>query len=141
MTSYKILASVLTLGVWGRRLLTVTMHFCALLSSTQNRYFWIIHKIHRKNLCSSLFLIRLQFCGPATLLKKNPTQVLSCEIRKLFKNNYFEEHLRTSASKLYLKRDSNTGVFLWILRIIQEHLFCKGSTKVWFWNTCVGVSL
>ena len=33
-----------------------------------------------------------------------------------------------SASKLYLKRDSNTGVFPWILWIIQEHLFCRGST-------------
>ena len=57
----------------------------------------------------------MQFWGPATLLKKTPTQVLSCEICKLFKNNYFEEHLWMSASKLYLKRDCNTGVFLWTL--------------------------
>ena len=52
---------------------------------------------------------------PATLLKKAPTQVFSCEICKLFKKNYFEEHLWMSASKLYLKRDYNTGVFLWTL--------------------------
>ena len=51
-------------------------------------------------LCWSLFLIKLQFWGPATLLKKTPTQVLSCEICKLFKNNYFEEHLWMSGSKL-----------------------------------------
>ena len=47
------------------------------------------------------------------------TQVLSCEVYKLLKNNYFEEHLRMSASKLYLEKDSNTGTFLWILGIIQ----------------------
>ena len=35
--------------------------------------------------------------------------MFSCEIYKLFKNNYFEEHLWTSASKHYLKRDSNSG--------------------------------
>ena len=37
-----------------------------------------------------------------------------------------------------LKRDSNTGFFLWILRIISEHLFRRGSTNGWkcfFWRT------
>ena len=52
-----------------------------------------------KSLCWSLFLIKLQFWGPATLLKKTPTQVLSCEICKLFKSNNFEEHLWVFASK------------------------------------------
>ena len=33
--------------------------------------------------------------------------MLSCEICEIFKNNYFEEHLWTTASKLYLKRDSD----------------------------------
>ena len=75
---------------------------------------------------------------PATLLKKTSTQVLSCEICKLFKNNYFEEHLWTSTSQLYLKRDSNIGVFLWILWIIQEHLFCRGSTNGWLWTPVRG---
>ena len=58
------------------------------------------------------FLIKLQFWGPAT-------QVLSCKICKLFKSNYFEEHLSTSASKVYLEGDSNTGVFLWNLWLIH----------------------
>ena len=50
--------------------------------------------------------------------------MLSCELCEIFKNSYIEEHLRKTASKLYLNRDSNTGVFLEILRIcIQEHLF------------------
>ena len=78
----------------------------------------------------------MQFWGPATLLKKTPTQVLSCEICKLFKNNYFEEHLWMSASKLYLKRDYNTGVFLWTLLFkntyFVEDLQTAGSeTSVW----------
>ena len=51
-------------------------------SSTQNRCFWTIHKIRSKYLCWSLFLIKLQFWGLATLLKKSPTQMLSCEIYK-----------------------------------------------------------
>ena len=82
-------------------------------------------KFTKKYLCWSLFLIRLQFWEPETLLQKTPTQVLSREIYKLFKNNYFEEH----PSKRYLKRDSNTVAFLWILWIIQEHLSSRGSTN------------
>ena len=82
--------------------------------------------------------MRLQFWEPATLLKKTLTQLFSCEIYKLFKNNYFEEHLWTSAPKLYLKRDSNTGGYLWILWIVQEHLFCWGSMNGSFWNTSAG---
>ena len=97
-------------------------------SSTQNRCFWIIHKIHSKiPVLESLFnkVAVLRACK----LKKTPTQVLSREIYKLFKNNYFEEHLWNPASKHYLKRDSNTVAFLWILWIIQEHLFSRVSTN------------
>ena len=46
-----------------------------------------------KSLCWSLFLIKLQFWRPATLFKKTLTLLLSCETCKLFKSNYFEEHL------------------------------------------------
>ena len=89
-----------------------------------------------KHLCCCLFLIKSQFWGPETLLRKTPTEVLSSEIWKIFKNNFFEEHLWSTASKLYLKRD--TGVFMWILWIIQEHQFCIASTNGWFWNTSAG---
>ena len=37
--------------------------------------------------------------------------MLSCKIYEIFKDN-FEEHLSTTASNFYLKRDFNTGVFL-----------------------------
>ena len=35
--------------------------------------------------------------------KENPTQVFSCEICEIFKNIYFEEHLRTTAYQLLKK--------------------------------------
>ena len=34
----------------------------------------------------------------------------------------------------FLKRDFNADLFLWILRIIQEHSFCRASTNGWFFN-------
>ena len=34
-----------------------------------------------------------------TLLKRDSNTILSCEICEIFKNVYFEEHLRTTASK------------------------------------------
>ena len=98
----------------------------------------MIDRIHRKKLMLESLLIKLQFWESATLLKKALTHTFSSEICKLFKNNYFEEHLRSSSFKPYLKRDSNKGVFLWILWIIQEHLFCKGSINGCFWNTSAG---
>ena len=35
------------------------------------------------------------------LKEKTPTRVFSCEIREIFKNNHFEEHLQTAASGVY----------------------------------------
>ena len=38
----------------------------------------------------------------ATLFKKEtPTQMFSCEYCEIFKSTYFDEHLRTAASKEY----------------------------------------
>ena len=51
-----------------------------------------------KHLCWSLFLIKLLAFRPGTLFKETPTPVFSSEICKIFKNTYFEEHLRTTAS-------------------------------------------
>ena len=56
-----------------------------------------------KHLCCNLCLIKLQFWRPATLLKKTPTQGLSCEICEIFKNKLFEEHLWETSCKLSLK--------------------------------------
>ena len=37
---------------------------------------------------------------PATLLKETPTKVFSSEYCEIFKNTYFEENLRTTASAI-----------------------------------------
>ena len=39
--------------------------------------------------------------------KETPTQVFSCEISEIFKNTYFEEHLRTTTSDCELNRNSS----------------------------------
>ena len=47
-----------------------------------------------KQLCRSIFLIKLQVWRPATLLKRDSTQVFSCEYCEIFKNTFFTEHLQ-----------------------------------------------
>ena len=42
----------------------------------------------------------LQHSRPAYSLKETPTQVFSCEYCKIFKNTYFEENLRATASAI-----------------------------------------
>ena len=41
--------------------------------------------------------MRKGYSRPVTLLKRDSTQVFSSEISEIFKNNYFEKHLRTTA--------------------------------------------
>ena len=50
-------------------------------------------KFTGKNLCQSLFLIKLQ-AWPATLLKKETlAHVFSCEFCEISKNTFFTEHV------------------------------------------------
>ena len=42
--------------------------------------------------------MKLQAFSLQVFFKKTPTQVLSCEVCKTFKNTYFEEHLQMTAS-------------------------------------------
>ena len=58
--------------------------------------------VRGKNLCWIFLFIKLQAFRPANLLKKTPTQVFSCEIWKILKNTYFEEHLQTPACVSWL---------------------------------------
>ena len=51
----------------------------------------------RKQMCWSLFLIKMQACLCWSLFL-TPTQMFYCEICEIFKNTYFEEHVRTIAS-------------------------------------------
>ena len=57
-----------------------------------------------KHLCCNHLLTKLHFWGFETLLKKIQRQIVSSEICKSFKNNYFEEHLWENVSKLFKKR-------------------------------------
>ena len=41
-----------------------------------------------KHMRWSLLLTKLQTFGPATLLRKTPTQVFSCEVCEIFKKNF-----------------------------------------------------
>ena len=76
-----------------------------------------IAKFPGKQLCWSLFLIKLQAFSPVALLKEIPTQVFFCAYCELLKNIYFEKHLRTAAlpfnlviylfSAVFLNRDFN----------------------------------
>ena len=43
--------------------------------------------------------------------------------------------LQALGTAVLLKRDSNTGFFLSILGIIQEHLFRRESMNSWFWKS------
>ena len=49
-------------------------------------------------MCWSLFLIKLQAFSPPK--KVTPTPVFSCERCEIFKNTYFEKHLRMAAPEL-----------------------------------------
>ena len=44
------------------------------------------------------------------LIKLFSTEVFSCEYSEIFKNNYFEKHLRTAASQLAMIVQSKEGI-------------------------------
>ena len=55
-------------------------------------------KLTRKHLCPRLFLINLQPSGLNFIKKETPTQVFSNECCEIFKNTFFIQHLRWTAS-------------------------------------------
>ena len=68
------------------------------LQSLEENVFWFFFtsaNFTGKHLCWSLFLIKLHTLRSATLLKRDS--------KKIFKNAYFEEHLRTNASNIYFE--------------------------------------
>ena len=59
----------------------------------------------------------------ATLLKKkSSTQVFSFEYCKIFKNTYFEEHLRTAASEFRIENPLNFDYLVQIIFFFAHHL-------------------
>ena len=76
-----------------------------------------------KHLLRSFFLIKLQVWSPVIVLRETPIQVFPCEYCKIFRNTYFEEHLRTTASAFPSKsmiRGFNTKI---------KHKINKNSAK------------
>ena len=71
-------------------------------SCSVKKVFLEISQNSQENTCArDSFLIKLQ-----TLLKKESlAQVFSCEFWKISKNNFFTEHIRTTAAKNSLKND------------------------------------
>ena len=58
-------------------------------------------KFSEKHLCQSLLFNKVAGLRTASLLKKTLAQVFSCEFWEIFKNNYFEKHLRMVASDIF----------------------------------------
>ena len=79
-----------------------------------------------EHLCWSLFLTKFF----TDFIKNTPTQVFSCEICKIFKNTSF---YRTPPVAASVKRDSNTGVYLWNLRNFWGHFFWQNNSGSCFW--------
>ena len=74
-----------------------------------------------KHLCSVSFLIKLQPDACNTIEKETLAQVFSCEIFEISKNNFFTEHLRTTASDcLKIKY-----LITYKLNLIKTDLLCQ----------------
>ena len=58
-----------------------------------------ISQVSQESLFNKVTVLRA-----ATLLKKTPTQVLSCEICRIFKNNYFDEICELLRRNVFNKR-------------------------------------
>ena len=54
-------------------------------------------KFTGNHLCQSLYFNKIADLRPATLDSGTLAQVFSCEFCKIFKNNFFTEHLSTTA--------------------------------------------
>ena len=80
-----------------------------------------ISQISQENMCWSLFLIKFK--------KETSTQVFSCEICEIYKNTYFEEHLRTIASDTPLSLKASLKEL--INAKINVCGFSKGSSCKW----------
>ena len=65
-----------------------------------------VEKFTEKHCTKVSFLIKLQAEACKLIKKEILAQVFPCEFCEIFKNTYFEEHLRTAASVCYVSRAS-----------------------------------
>ena len=96
--------------------------------SVRKVFLKIWQKFTGNHLCQSLFLIKLQADACNFIKNKTLAQVFSCEFCQIFKNTYFVEHLRTTASACnYFNFQFNhfhvTNFFLYLLKT-SRNLLC-----------------
>ena len=98
------------------------VYFCVLTEAATGgvlwKVFWKFYKIHRKTPV------------PESLLKKRLAQVFSCEFCEISKNTFFTEHLRVTASALFLF----TCYEHTILTFISFRCLSKLILNYWFWK-------
>ena len=87
-----------------------------------------------KHMCWSYFWYSCRAGGLQLYWKEIKTPVLSCEYCKIFKNTYFEEHLRMAASvlliiKLLIEYWTSADLFL-IKNITWNGFYCE-ALKIW----------
>ena len=86
------------------------------------------------HLCWSLFLIKLQAFSLTALLKRDSNTDIFCEICEIFKNTYFEGHLRTTASKLLFREKPHWLIKIRCFLILQ---ICSIKTEAVAWRCSV----
>ena len=93
------------------------------------KLFLKISRYSQENTCVGVsFLIKLQALRPVTLLKRDSdTGFFSCEYCEIFKNTYFEEHLRTAVTEnIPCSKLENNGV---IKLYFNSNFSCKCLTN------------
>ena len=95
----------------------------------------------------SLFLLNNKLEGLQLYYKETPTQLFSCEYCEISKNTYFEEHLRTATSGIYMINlyDEcqliNHEEFLGMVGLrtvkcrISRRAYCKEASLLWISST------
>ena len=84
------------INYWKKLLRSVPQKRCFISYYFLFLFFVYFCKIHKKTVCQSLFLIKL--LARAALLKRDPTQVFSCEFCEFIK--FFAKHLGVSVSEV-----------------------------------------
>ena len=97
--------------------------------------------MQKKEKCLSLQIaVRSMFEGhPEAVARRCSVEKLLLKLSKKSQENIcvavsFLMMLRDSILQFYWKRDSNTSVFLRILRDFLKHLFAQNTSDGYFWN-------
>ena len=86
-------------GFWSRIVSCIFFMHCKrnYMKIQKQSFANVLQNFIRKQLRWNFFLIKLKSLSLATLWKKTPTQVFSCEISEVFKNTFFYSIPRVAA--------------------------------------------